>query len=266
MLLLDQNPTPSLFLKQFVLACPRVRYIYTNTQNKSVALNDALALAQADVVAFTDDDCVVSKQWINEIVSVFSKQKDVAVITGNTYPYKDIPRWSCPPTMTTKTSLVITPTHHKNIGYGNNYAIRKNVFKTIGIFRTWLGPGSISTNCEDGEMLLRAATHHLKILHNQDMIVYHNKQLTVEALKKQQCSYIFGETVCYMFYTLHGWRFAKRVVQQNFVDSVNEWKNVIKKIIRHQSLPKEVWVFPITALFVRLKGVCIGTWYFLTSY
>lgn len=258
--LLDQNQKTSLLFKQFVACHPQVYYIKTNTTNKSKALNLALTQAKGHIIAYTDDDCIVSKQWIKEILSSFSIYKEVSIVTGNTCPYGTIPRWSCPPTIQTKTSLFSTPSHHKHIGYGNNFAIKKDVFTAIGVFKTWLGPGSISTNCEDGEILIRALTHKLKILHNQNMIVYHNKKLDHSELQKQQHSYILGEAACYMFYTLQGFEFAKRVMKQNVIDSLNEWKRLGKNILQHKPIRMKDFIIPIDNCIARCMGICIGTW------
>ena len=60
-------------------------------QGKSFALNTALARAQGDVLALTDDDVLTPADWLARVVDDF-RTRDVTFVFG-----KVLPRWSQPP-------------------------------------------------------------------------------------------------------------------------------------------------------------------------
>ena len=47
----------------------KVRYLYEGRPGKSNALNAALAVAQGEVLLFTDDDVVPAKDWLEKIAT-----------------------------------------------------------------------------------------------------------------------------------------------------------------------------------------------------
>lgn len=240
-----------------------VHYTKLNSHGKSNALNYGIAQTRGDILAFTDDDCIVSNTWINEIKSSFASHSDVSCVTGNTHPYGNIPLWACPPNISTKRTIFSKPLYHTAVGFGNNLAIRKSVLASIGLFKTWLGPGSISTNCEDGEIMLRILSRGYKILHNPKMIVFHNKKLNTSTLKTQNLSYVCGEMACYGYYALSGWEFATRVVTKNLADSFGGIKRIVGDVLKRKILRADDWTLLIITFITRIKGLVIGLFYYL---
>ena len=53
--------------------------------------------------------------------------------------------------------------HWENVGFGNNMVIKACVLKKIGLFKEWLGPGSISSSAEDAEIINRSLLNNYKI-------------------------------------------------------------------------------------------------------
>lgn len=261
--ILDQNTLSSTTLLAFVKKhSSLIHHIKTKTQNKSKALNQAIIQASGDIIALTDDDCIVSSTWINQIRNSFIKHPEISCVTGNTYPYTNIPSRACPSTIATRTKLFTTPQKHTAIGYGNNIAFRKAIFSSTGEFKTWLGPDAIGLACEDGEMILRLLTRGYMILHNEQMIVYHNKFLKHTDYNTQQCFYICGEMACYTYYTLLGWKFARRVIQKNIIDSYREIKHAISTMVHRKTIKGEYWIDTGQRIFFRLKGALVGIYYY----
>lgn len=240
-----------------------ISFIKQDFTGKSKALNAGIRTSHADIFAFTDDDCIISKTWIAEIIFSFTNYPEIACVTGNTYPYENCPPWSCPPIINTKTAMFTQPTHHKFIGYGNNFAISKSTLKSIGLFKTWLGPGSISMACEDGEILLRILTEKYKIFHNAKMIVFHDKKLNTPAIRTQNLSYICGEMACYEYYALYGWRFARDVINRNLINSFQAFKRIAGDILKRKIIRIEDWGYVVNTILVKAKGVAIGLFYFI---
>ena len=53
-----------------------IEYLLEKNQGKSFALNAGIKAAEGDIVAFTDDDCIVDNSWLATVVKEF--QSDVA--------------------------------------------------------------------------------------------------------------------------------------------------------------------------------------------
>jgi GT2 family glycosyltransferase len=241
----------------------KITYVRENPVGKSKALNRGLDLSESNVLAFTDDDCIVSRDWISQIKLSFESNSIISCVTGDTRPFMDIPIWACPPIFSKKLTIYSKPQYHGNIGFGNNYAIRKSDLKSIGLFKTWLGPGSITTNCEDGEIIIRFLTQGYAILHNPKMVVYHNKNLNKTALKKQNLSYICGEMACYGYYSFSGYSFAQKIVKNNLTDSFSDIKRIFGDILKRKIIKPQEWEDSIKKLVVKTKGILIGLFFYI---
>jgi glycosyltransferase involved in cell wall biosynthesis len=238
-----------------------IAYFKICLKGKSAALNFGVTQARGEIIAFTDDDCVVSNNWINEIRSVFDTYPKMSCVTGNTLPYGNIPSWACPAILKTNFNIFTKPIYHAQIGFGNNMAIRKNILKSVGPFKSWLGPGSAAMACEDGEMIQRLLIHGYSILHNPCMLVYHNKRLNTSQLANQDLSYVCGEMACYGYYSLSGYTFAMDVIKNNCIDSLSDVKHIFIHNINRNTTQTDEWKYSVKKLVMRINGFMIGTFY-----
>jgi glycosyltransferase involved in cell wall biosynthesis len=65
---------------------PRLRIVREPAQGLSYARNRGVALAAADVVAFTDDDVRVGRGWVRAIADAFAEHPDADMIGGRVEP------------------------------------------------------------------------------------------------------------------------------------------------------------------------------------
>jgi glycosyltransferase involved in cell wall biosynthesis len=65
---------------------PAVRYLNVGNNGKCVALNRSLAVATGEVLAFTDDDVIVDRHWLAELVVGLYSGENVACATGGVVP------------------------------------------------------------------------------------------------------------------------------------------------------------------------------------
>jgi GT2 family glycosyltransferase len=224
------NLNQKTFLRQF----SRFRLIRSKQNGKSKGLNQVIGLSTALLVAFTDDDCLPDQDWLYEINQTFSQYPHIAGIFGKTLPYNPENNigYTCPSVFQNNIDtihIIDQPGNHwERIGFGNNMAFRKLVFEELGNFKEWLGPGSIGSNAEDAEYALRVLLSGKKLLYNPKMIVYHNRWLNDQEMRRQELSYICGELSCYGYFALKGHRFAKQVVKDNLRESFyTEPKNLL---------------------------------------
>src|SRR5438045_8207868 len=64
----------------------RLHYTRTDTRGLSRARNLGLSLAKPGIIAMTDDDCRVARDWLHEMVAAFSVSDRIAVVFGNVVP------------------------------------------------------------------------------------------------------------------------------------------------------------------------------------
>lgn len=266
LVIIDQSDCENINHEILVLlsAFSHTTYIHSKIKGKSKGLNQAIRLAKAPFLAFTDDDCIPSVEWISEIYNGFTAHPTVYSICGKTLPHKPQkhPGMYCPSTFQSDipfTHLIKTPgIHWKSIGLGNNMAFRKNVLIQMGGFIEWLGPGSIGINAEDAHMLLRVLITGKYILYNDKAIVYHDRWLTEKQHKLQNLEYECGEFACYGIFALYGYPFAKEILKSYRGVILSEIREITKNAIyfRYCSIPLFFW---FTAnMIARMRGFIVA--------
>lgn len=142
----------------------RVRYVFEAQQGLSHARNAGIRTARAPLLAFTDDDVRVERDWVAAIIRAFAEYPSADAVGGRVLPLWPSP----PPAWLTRDhwaplalmdfgpqSFAVTPAHQVCL-MGANMAFRRDVFQAVGGFATEFqrvkdGIGSI----EDHEFLLR---------------------------------------------------------------------------------------------------------------
>lgn len=234
---------------------------------KSVALNKGIPQARGDILAFTDDDCIVSKQWVQSIADSLREHPSVSAVFGQTKPYRadNVRGMTCPALFSpSRAHSINRPCYHAtHIGFGNNMAIRKSVFDELGGFRSWLGPGSIGLNTEDAEMALRLLSSGCSVYANPRMLVFHNKWMRPSQARKQELVYACGEMACYGYYYFQGYSFALPILKKAYKkDLVRFFKSLLSFFARPWKRATGGALFwSVRVLMYRLWGTSLG-WYF----
>jgi GT2 family glycosyltransferase len=96
----------------------------TDSDSPSRKRNVGIKKAKGEIIAFTDDDCVPQKDWIENIVKEFKKSKEIVLVEGYTYTdNKNRPIFSNAP-----------ENHFGGIYPTCNLSFRKEVLKKAGGF------------------------------------------------------------------------------------------------------------------------------------
>ena len=256
-----------LLLKQLKQSKVRISIVTESNSNLSKGRNSGVQVATADIICFTDDDCLVSKDWSANIVSSFREHPKCSGVFGQVFAHELTKQLDsfCPCTFLKQSPEMISLPcpHMKKIGYGNNMAFRASIFQELGFFKPWLSIGSVGKSAEDAEFALRILIHNKKIFFNPKVIVFHNRWLSKLQLKKQSLSYSCGETACYGYFAFQNYKFANQVLQDAFLDSAYQFKLIAKNILKlkiNNFLFIDLYYF-IANLFFRLKGLLIGLYY-----
>jgi glycosyltransferase involved in cell wall biosynthesis len=139
-----------------------IKYIFIKKQGVHYARNYASAIAKGDILYFTDDDMVATKNILIELVNIFNKDKEIAAATGLILPQFEVlpPIWVKKYLINFWLSLTEKKIKMKNFIISNHdfgifschQAIKKEIFFECGGFNPentagiWMGDGETGLN------------------------------------------------------------------------------------------------------------------------
>ena len=210
----------------------RVTVIAERTPGISAARNAGVRAAEHAVVAFTDDDVEVDRDWLRAIGVAFAADPAVGVIGGMVRP-KEIDtqaqlwfeeylggftksfeycRWSRELVGATDPLFPYSAGH---FGSGNNIAMRRTVFDEIGGFDESLGVGTPAMSAEDHKMFVDALLAGSTVAYVPSALVRHSHRRTEKEFLAQIFGYSVGLTALYAALIVqdrrHLWEIARRV-------------------------------------------------------
>jgi glycosyltransferase involved in cell wall biosynthesis len=163
----------------------RLRYLHEPRQGKSHALNTGIAATASEIIAFTDDDVVVSRQWLTSAVAPLVAHSDVGYTGG---PVRAI--WGGqPPSWLPKENSNLWGTiavldygnepfvyeDRRRIPIGANMAVRRSVFERAGTFNPGLGRrGRSLLGQEQAEFFYRTRREGIRGLYVPEMELHHH--------------------------------------------------------------------------------------------
>ena len=142
----------------------KVLYIVETKQGNSFARNSGIKAAQADIIAFIDDDVTVETNWLRSCMDVFTSREELSFVGGSVLPEwnEAPPRWVTSEHWAPLALLDYGPTEFCISGNSPrglltaNIAFRRNVFDQLGMFSPDLQRVNDSVgSMEDHEFLLR---------------------------------------------------------------------------------------------------------------
>ena len=136
------------------------------------ARNAGWRAARADLIAFTDDDCYVTSNYIANLVKVFD-DKTIGFVGGRVllFDYRDLP-------VTIQTSdkqsrftpyIFVAP----GVIHGANMAFRRSALETINGFGNSMGAGARHC-CEDVDAVASAVWAGIEGIYSPEVTVYHH--------------------------------------------------------------------------------------------
>jgi GT2 family glycosyltransferase len=167
----------------------RVRHLDVPAMGVSRARNLGASHAEGDRLAFTDDDCVPSPEWLSRLVEAVAAN-DADGATGAVFPLPDHSR-SGLVAVSSRTDArpgVFGPGERRppwEIGTGGNLLLSRTVFERIGGFDVRFGPGGRYRAAEDIELLDRVIQAGATIVYEPKAVVYHEMKSRAERLARR---------------------------------------------------------------------------------
>lgn len=259
-LVVDHNP------RMFERACKEWENVHVveNVEERgaSGARNTAIGLAKSEILAFIDDDAVYAPDCLEQLVEHFDEEKVMGV--GGYL----IPKWESrrPAWFPEEFYWVVgcsfrgmqtEPRYIRNL-IAACMCLRREVFTTVGDFRSGLGPGSQGFYCEETELCIRARKRW-----PDRFFVYEPRAVAYHHVPAKRTNFSYFRSRCYV----EG--ISKSVVVQfagGASGLASEWRYTLK------NLPAGIWRGIIETFrgdfsgVTRSSAILVGWGYTLAGY
>jgi glycosyltransferase involved in cell wall biosynthesis len=141
---------------------PKLRYVRAAPRGLSYARNRGICETRASLVGFTDDDCLLPADWVEQLRQRFAAEPRLGAIFGPVEAVEHdrclgwIPVFQPPATCTIGLRGVAVFSWVRGL-MGANMAFRRVVLEAIGGFDPLLGAGAPLKSAEDIDAAFRAA-------------------------------------------------------------------------------------------------------------
>jgi glycosyltransferase involved in cell wall biosynthesis len=246
---IDQSTTDGTrrAVEPIAAADARLHYVHVDEAGLSRAYNKGIGHTDGEILAFTDDDCIVAPDWLSTIAKAFAAEPDGELLYGQVLAAGE-----------TSDDIAKTPALEipvaerlsrkdgfKVFGMGANFAARRTLFHSLGGFDTVLGGGGALRSSQDYDLAYRAYRGGHVILLRPEVTLRHDGRRESEDWPDLLTAYGTGDGA---FYTKHIrcrdplalWLLARQVVRTSA-----RW--VAKTLLGHK--PKNMYY---------LRGVLTG--------
>jgi glycosyltransferase involved in cell wall biosynthesis len=181
-LVVDQSQDSATYavVQHFQSIWSRLDYLHVPTTGLSLARNLAIRASTGSIIAFTDDDCLVSNTWVAQIAEAFVADPALAVLFGRVLPAQGLGKDQIPvaiqPSRTPRTLVGLPNPLSVNLftlGVGNSMAFRRSSLAVIGPFDERFGAGSSLNGGEDVDYIYRALAAGFKVAYKPAILNYH---------------------------------------------------------------------------------------------
>jgi len=132
-IMVDNNSTDN--SAEQVAAHPGVKLLAESRPGSYAARNRGVAQATGDVIAFTDGDCLVSRDWLQTIAAAMQHSDAKLLLGGVTFAHDSFGMRAIAAYEVDKAAYVFSSdTPEIYFGYTNNMAVRRDVFDHAGPF------------------------------------------------------------------------------------------------------------------------------------
>lgn len=189
-------------------ARPVARYVREDRPGASWARNRGVIESRAEIIAFTDDDVLVDRYWLLELVKAIQSEENVGCATGNVLPRRlDTPSQAwfeerggfsrgfvrhVYDSVSNRPRNALYPYSAMMFGSGNSMAFRSSILRAIGGFDPALDPASPSRGGEDLSAFFEVIVRGHKLVYEPAAIVRHLHRRDFAGLRQQMYSWGVG--------------------------------------------------------------------------
>jgi glycosyltransferase involved in cell wall biosynthesis len=204
-----------------------LQYYFEGKEGHSRARNLGLEHAAGSIIAYTDDDCLVSRTWMTSLVREFENDATLEVLGGRVDQANER---DLPMAIRSFSDRLQISSFGQIIErlIGCNMAFRRRVFATVGAFDTKLGSGTRSASAEDTDIFYRVLKAGFKTCFSPDVLIHHaHNRDTLETARSVKDNYLKGRGAVYCKYILR----CDGVILRHALDEI-EW--LVKAAFAHR--------------------------------
>lgn len=153
----------------------RLVHLKTESRGKSAALNTGLERIREDLVFFTDDDCTVENDWLENGALLLEQEPAVGAIFSPLLAAPHSPGYEWVPTFepTRQETLSGRYAFLRHKGAGANLVVRRTVLRDVGGFDEELGPGAKFKGLEEFDYFYRMLGRGVQVMYDTTNPVLH---------------------------------------------------------------------------------------------
>jgi glycosyltransferase involved in cell wall biosynthesis len=175
LIVVDQSDDRATAVALNNIADPRVRYYSSDTRGVTKGRNLGMSMSGSDIIAFTDDDCRVSADWIEKIKEIFASDLEVAVVCGRVCVPAEIQQLGYAEGFEPQRRVWQSeyPPLGRDWGLTANFSVRRAVLDKVGDFDPLLGAGAPLRAGEEPDFLFRVLRGGFKVVNAKEVVVDH---------------------------------------------------------------------------------------------
>jgi GT2 family glycosyltransferase len=184
----------------------KINYHHLEKAGLSRAYNLGLAASAGEIVACTDDDVVVPKDWLAQVAKAFAADKQAGLLYGQVLIPESLQEAErngliVPSLPIAKYERLIKGgTRYKVFGMGANYALRRSILERVGLFDEALGGGGPLRSSQDFDFAYRVYRAGYAVILVPDVKVDHYGSRTGDQWPATLKAYGVGDGA---FYSKH---------------------------------------------------------------
>jgi hypothetical protein len=154
----------------------RLRYVPSRTRGLGAGLDEGLSLATWPVIVHTDDDCVVSPEWVLGMAMTLEDHPRAGLVFCNVVAAPYDPSEGYVPTYEVGRTRILRSVLATCLGrgLGAGMAFRQSAVREVGGVDAMMGAGSRFHSCEDWDIELRMLLSGWEVVHTPEVSVVHH--------------------------------------------------------------------------------------------
>jgi len=198
---IDQSTTAATenILRPLVERDRRLHYLHVEEPGLSRAYNTGIGCSTGELLAFTDDDCVVPRDWLSTICRAFGEDEGADLLYGQVLAPENIgiPGGLTPTLIIQRPERFSRHDGFRVLGMGANFAARRRLFETVGGFDIVLGGGGALCSSQDFDLAYRTYLAGRAILARPEVRVVHHGTRSPEDWPATLRAYGIGDGAFY---------------------------------------------------------------------
>jgi glycosyltransferase involved in cell wall biosynthesis len=200
-----------------------VRYLFEARRGLSFARNAGLSAARGEIIVFTDDDVLVSEDWLDQIHREFLNDLELQMLSGRVLLANERLQKVAMQTYQDRGYHLLPD----GISYamGANMAFRRDLFDRIGGFDVRLGSGRFFAGADEAELVYRGLKSGSRLLYAPNVLVYHDHdRLTLGQACRLEYGYAKGCAAYLIKHALGGDGYAMRMLYWTLRSLPKRWR------------------------------------------